>query len=108
MRKKRATRTLRSFSGVSARQQVDDQSRRVLGGAIDAVFRLLEVRLVRLVDVDELLRIPVDQGEPGALDLHHNAVPLTEGMANVRKLPLHIRDFTGRQGLRFFKTVSKL
>ena len=45
-----------------------------------SVDSFLEILLFGLVNVHELLGIPVDHRKPGALDLHHDFVTLAEAV----------------------------
>ena len=54
----------------------------------DALASFREVSLIRQKDIrDELLRVPVNEWEPGALHMHHDSVPLLESMQYVRHGP---------------------
>src|SRR5260370_25299300 len=61
-------------SGALFRHQNLDP-RAVRAAEIDALDRLHEIGRKRLRDIHELLRIAVVEREPGASNLHHNAVP---------------------------------
>ncbi len=50
---------------------------------VNAMCGLNEIGIFRVVDIQKLLRIPVDKRKPGILDLHHDAVSLSECMAHV-------------------------
>jgi hypothetical protein len=52
---------------------------------------LRKVARLRLVDVHELVRVPVDEREPGALHLHHDAVAPSGTCVLVRGVPLERR-----------------
>lgn len=43
----------------------------------------LEIRILRVIDVQEFTRIPVDVREPGAQDLHHDAMAFLKLVENV-------------------------
>jgi hypothetical protein len=57
--------------------------RRQGGGTINALLSLLEIAFSCLVDIKELLWIEVDDREPAALDLNHNAMPSAKGVKRV-------------------------
>ena len=54
--------------------------------AVDAMRGFLEIFRLRVIDIGECLRVAIDQGEPGALDLDHEAVALAEGVVDVGQL----------------------
>src|SRR5262249_40607811 len=60
---------------LASRDQMHLEPRRMLRRVVDLLRGFLEVARTRRVDVDKLLRVAVDEREPGALDLHHDAVP---------------------------------
>jgi hypothetical protein len=53
---------------------------------IKAVCRLSEIRFAGRSDVAERLGIAVEEGEPRALDLDHDPMPLEKGVLNVGQL----------------------
>ena len=57
--------------------------RRQGGGTINALLSLLEIAFSCLVDIKELLWIEVDDREPAALDLNHDAMPSAKGVKRV-------------------------
>jgi hypothetical protein len=50
------------------------------------VGRLPEILLAGPPDVAERLGVPVEKREPGALDVDHDAVALSEGVGDIGKL----------------------
>ena len=64
-------------------------------GGIHLIGRLFKVAVLSFHDILEDLRIAVDQGEPGALYLHHNAVPFFKGVQYVLQLKINRAYFTG-------------
>ena len=62
---------------------------------------------IRLVNIDELLRITIDQGKPGILDLYHDSMPGFKRVGNVGYFKRNGCNFTGHKGLRIFKTVPE-
>ncbi len=73
-----------------------------------SVRRLPKVRLGRVVDVAEGLRVAVDDREPRALDLHHDPVTLAEAVELVAQVELDRRDRTGDEGLGLREAISEL
>src|SRR5438067_290243 len=64
--------------------------------APDALPGDLEVGVLRLEDVRHiLLRVAVDQWEPGALHLHHDLVPLAETVVVAVQVDGVLRHLTG-------------
>ena len=60
-------------------QNADRYTRWIFLRAIDAQRGRLEVGFFRFEYIrDKFLRIAIDQGEPGALHLHHDPVPFFE------------------------------
>ncbi len=80
---------------------------RIIGGAVNAVGLLLEVLLGGLPDVTERLGIPVEQREPGALDVDHDPVALAEGVGDIGELEGDFGHFSGHKGLGFFETIAE-
>ena len=80
--------------------------RQQLSGAVDFVSGFLEIRVLGFVDVNELLRIAVNHGKPGALDLNHDPVSLQESMAAVPEAELDLRGLPRHKRRRAGKTVS--
>ena len=60
------------------------------------------------VDVHEHLGIAVHEGEPGALELHHDAVALLEGVEDVVHGPGHAGGLAGGEGRGVFEAVAEL
>ena len=54
-----------------------------------------------------LLRIAVDQREPGAADVDHDAMARFEGVQHILQFQLDLRRFLGRERLRLFVTVAE-
>ena len=81
--------------------------RSILPCVIDALSGFLEVRLTRLVDVEKLLWISIDEREPGALYLHHDPVTNLKGVVHVRHCELNLRYLVGNHCLGFFEAVAK-
>jgi hypothetical protein len=65
--------------------------------AVDTLSRFLKISLASPVDVNELLRIAIDEREPRTLDLDHDAVALFERMVHVREDKLHLSYLVGHQ-----------
>jgi hypothetical protein len=72
--RKQAPALQKCHSPVSAHNLQHFQMRRHLGATIDALISLLKVSFGRAVDVEKLLRVAVNQREPGTLDLDHDLV----------------------------------
>ena len=68
----------------------------------------LEIGFLRVVNVPEFLRVTVDKGKPGALDLDHDSVSFAETMAFIPQVILDFCHFTGNERLRMFVTVPVL
>jgi hypothetical protein len=75
---------------------------------VDALGRLLEVFRLRLRNRDEGLRIQVDQREPGALHLHHDAVAAAEGVVDVAEVVAERLDLARHEGSGFSKLLRNL
>src|SRR5260370_42579478 len=52
------------------------------GATVDALGCFHEIRELGVIDIDELLRIAVHQGETRPLHPHHDALPPTEGVVH--------------------------
>ena len=53
-----------------------------------------------MINIFKLLWVPVHQGEPTALHLHHDAVSLAERMKDIGHRVLNLRDFARHKGFR--------
>src|SRR5258706_12542438 len=94
-------------SRYSLRQRAEPDARRVIGGAVSAVGRFGEVFWLGEINIgDELLRVAVHQREPGALDLHHQAVILLEAVQDVEELDLDLRRLARLERLRLLEAVA--
>src|SRR5262245_9140653 len=82
--------------------------RRHRASVVDALRRRLEVRLLGVVDVDELLRVAVVQGEPATLDLDHDLVSGPEGVRDVLEPEVDRRRLAGYERLRLRQAVAEL
>ena len=69
--------------------------------------RFFEIFRIGIIDVQELLWIPVSQRKPAALDLDHQAVSFFEGMRHIRQFKFHPLCLAGFEGNRVFKTVPE-
>ena len=58
-----------------------------------------------MVDVDEFLGIAVDEGKPGALDVHHDPVPLPEAVIFIPEIIGDAGDLSGNKELWMLKAV---
>ena len=65
-------------------QNGKDDGGGVLLGVVDAFGGFLEVSGGGFQDVDEFLGVTVGQGEPGTLDLHHDAMTTAERVEEIR------------------------
>src|SRR5688572_30384779 len=70
--------------------------------------RLLKISFVRLINIHELLRIPVGQREPATLNLDHKSVTFFKRMCDIRKGKLYFFNFTGAECLWLFKAITVL
>ena len=78
----------------------------MLTGAEDSLGGGFEIGFLRLEDIwDVTLGIPVDYGEPGALDLHHDAVSFQKNVVVAGKGDLIVLDGVGGHRLGFLKAV---
>jgi uncharacterized membrane protein len=75
------------------------QMRAVRSTTIHALHRLLEIRWTGIRNIQELLRIPIDQREPRALDLHHDAVTGAERVQHIRHPKLNLLRLARREWL---------
>lgn len=62
---------------------VQSNKRGLVPRMIYSLSSLLEIRFFGIVDIDELLRIAIDQRKPAALYLNHEPVPFPERMEYV-------------------------
>ena len=76
--------------------------------AIDGVGRYLEIGLLGRIDIDEGLRVAVDDGKPSALNLHHDAVPPFERVVPVAQVELDGGHLARNQRLRAREAVPEL
>ncbi len=67
---------------------------------VQALGCLFEILRPGLIDVLELLGIPVDEREPAALHLDHDAVTLLESVADIGHPVLNFCDLSRDEGLR--------
>ena len=65
-----------------------------------------EVALLGLVDVDELLRVAIEDWEPRALHLHLDAMSGLEGVSHVGEVYLYALDLAGSKRLGRGETVT--
>ena len=71
---------------------------RIPFGSIHAVGDLDEIVFVRFEDVRHvLLRIAVDEGEPRALDVYHDAVSPLERVQNIPQFKRNFGDLIGHE-----------
>src|SRR5580704_6119686 len=92
----------------SCRRKRKHDSRRIFLGAVDSLSRLLIVRFLRFEDVGyKFLRIAVDDREPGALDLHHDAMALFENVIRGVQINRERRDRVWRDGFWFFEGFAE-
>ena len=68
--------------------------------------RFLKILYLRMIDIHKLLGISVDHWKPGALNLHHDPVSLSETVALASKVKLDLGHLVRNQRLRMFKAVS--
>ena len=77
------------------------------GGVVDALGGFDEVGGGGLGDGGEGLGVEVGEGEPGALDLDHDAVAAEEGVAGVGHVVVEGGDLVGLEGLGGGEGVAK-
>ena len=68
----------------------------------------LKITFCSLINVGEFLRVAIDQGEPGALDVDHDSMALPEGVVGIRHRVGHFCHFSWCEWLRVREAVSKL
>src|ERR1700744_5190554 len=68
---------------------------------------LLEIAVIGGINVYKFLRIPVDEREPGALDLDHQAVSFLKGMGDIGNGPFDRLHLAGSKGNRFFEAFAE-
>src|SRR5262249_47193665 len=95
-------------SGIGTYQHRKRDERREGRGAEHSVLRFLIVRVLRMVDVDERLGIPIEHRKPRALDLNHHPVPLEKRMVFVAERELKLRLFAWHHRLRLAHAVPEL
>lgn len=59
-------------------------------------------------NINERLRISINQREPGALHLNHHAMSSAKGMTNILQRELEVRDFTRLERGRLLEALPKL
>jgi hypothetical protein len=84
---------------VTPAQNRQRKERRPRRRSKDRVRRLLIVRRLRVVDVDEGLRVPVEHREPRALNLHHHAMALEKRVVLVAEREGERRGLVGHHRL---------
>lgn len=75
---------------------------------INALRCFLEILLLRFGDFHELLRVPVNKREPGALYMNHHHVSFSESVVDIRHLENDRCRLPWHKGKRFLKSVSIL
>src|SRR5450631_427409 len=75
------------------------ESRGVLSRPVDPLRRFLKILGLRRGDLQELLRIPIDQWEPRALNVDHQAMAPAEGMIDVGQLEFDLLDLARSERL---------
>jgi hypothetical protein len=70
--------------------------------------RLLEIRLAGGRDIDEGLGIDIDQREPAALHLDHDAMPFLKGVRDLVHVEGDLCRLAGHQRFRPFIAVAEL
>ena len=68
------------------------------GGVVDALGGFLEVGGGGFHYVDEFLGVAVGPGEPGAVDLDHDAVTVAEGVIDVGQIEIESGGLVGDEG----------
>src|SRR6266852_8581890 len=90
------------------RQERERDARRILLRAVDSLRGFLKVGLLGFENIgNKFLRVAVDDREPSALDLHHNAVSLLENVVRGVQINGEKRDCIRRDGFGFFERVAK-
>jgi hypothetical protein len=64
-----------------------------------------EIILAAVININELLRIPVNQWEPGTLNLYHDPVTSPESMGDIPYAELYPFNFTRDKSFRKFITA---
>ena len=80
---------------------------RCLGVVMKSLGGFLKITFCSLINVGEFLRVAIDQGEPGALDVDHDSMALPEGVVGVGHCVAHLCYFSGCEWLRFCEAVAE-
>ncbi len=67
----------------------------------------LKITFIAGGDIQEFLRVDVHQGKPGALNLHHNAMPFFKCVHDIIHIEFYFCHLNRNQCLWFFITVSE-
>src|SRR6185369_9204039 len=82
---------------------------RAIGAAeIDSLDGLHEVRGQGFGNIHELLRIAIGKREPAALNLHHDAVALAEGVGDIGQVEGDTVRLAGLEGHGLFEALAEL
>ena len=87
----------------SSFQDGEDDGGGVLFGVVDAFGGLLEVGWGGFHYVDEFLGVAVGQGEPGAVDLDHDAVTVAKSVVDVGEVEVDGGRLVGDEGFGLFE-----
>ncbi len=68
----------------------------------------LKIIIIGTIDIDELLRVPVEHGEPGTLYLYHNPMSLAKRMGHVLHIEGDLCNFSWYHGLWPLEAISEL
>ena len=77
------------------------QLRRIRSTVIDPLRRSLKVSFLRVIDIDKLLRIAIDEREPRTLHLDHDPAAAHEGVIDVGHRELDLRYMSRHHCFRF-------
>src|SRR5579883_2187422 len=103
----RATNCQLWFSTSRLRQDQNFDSAGGIRSSIYAFGGWFEILGPRMRDISEGLRIAVYEREPGALDLHHDAVSFTKRVVEIGHFEIDLGHFAGHERLRLLPGVAK-
>src|SRR5690242_13945680 len=67
----------------------------------------LKVRDISFINIYKLLRITINQGEPTALYLYHQAMSFLKNMGNIRQIEFYFFNFVGSKCCWILKTIPE-
>jgi len=79
----------------------------MLTAAVDALRGLLKIFRLGIGNIQEFLRVPVNQRKPRALNLNHDAMAATKCVVDAGQIEMYRGGLVGLKRLRLLKTVAK-